>query len=86
MTQETITEKVQRRKAALEAANRERAVLQALDIIMSTCTAQPAPRRIDLFDPTYKIVTVGIGKDTVATILVTDDDIKALNHLLGKES
>jgi len=86
MTQQTIAEKVRDRKEQLDAANRERAQLQALDILIEGCTPQPAPQRIDLIDPTYKVVTIGIGRDNTATLLVTADDMKALDALLGKEN
>lgn len=86
MTQQTIAEKVRDRKDQLDAANRERAQLQAVDILWNTGEPGPAPQRIDLLDPTYQIVSVGIGKDNTVTILATADDIRALDAMLGKES
>lgn len=86
MTQETIAQRVEQRKRALQAANLERQQLQALDILISGATPQPAPQRIDLIDPTYKVVTIGIGKDNTATLLITQSDLDALDYQLGGKS
>lgn len=86
MTQETIAEKIRQRKASLDAANTERAQLQAIDILWNTGRPAPAPKRIDLLDPTYQITTIGIGNDNTITLLATPDDIQALNNILGKET
>lgn len=85
MTQQTIAEKVRQRKASLDAANNERAQLQAVDILWNTGQPSPAPKRIDLLDPTYQIVTIGVGRDNTITILATSDDIRALDSILGKD-
>jgi hypothetical protein len=84
MTEQTIHQKIAERKAALESANRKRADLQALSILLENNGIQPAPNRIDLIAADYNVVTVGIGKDHTATILVTTTDLRALRRLLGE--
>lgn len=86
MTEKTIHERVTEHKAALAAVNRERADLQALSLLIDNNGVQPAPHSIDLIAPDYQIVTVGIGKDHTATILITTSDMRALHHVLGQEN
>jgi hypothetical protein len=82
MIEKPIHQKVQEAEQALADANNERATLQALALLVANNGANPAPNRIDLIAPDYKIVTVGIGRDHTATILVTEKDMKALQYLL----
>lgn len=85
MTQQTIHEKVRDRKLALSEVNAEHADLQALSILIEHNGTSPAPQRMDLIDPTYQLVTIGIGCDNTATLLVTADDLRALRALLGQK-
>lgn len=86
MIEKTIAEKVAERKAALDEANKERATLQALDVILTNCEMQPAPHTVNLIDPTYRVVTIGVGKDHTVSLYLTQGDYEALQHLLGADT
>ena len=86
MTEKTINTKITELEAALDAANHEHANLQALNTLIKNNRVHLAPTRIELVAPDYKIVSVGIGKDHTATILITTTDLQAMRHILGQET
>ena len=86
MTEKPINIKIMELEAALDAANLENVHLQALNTLIENNNVYRAPTHIELIAPDFQIVTVGIGKDHTATILITTTDLQALQHLLGRET
>lgn len=85
MTEETIQDRINRRKASLDAVLREEADLRALATLIDNNGMSPAPSHVDFIAPDYQLVTVGIGRDHVASIYITTADLRELRRLLGKE-
>lgn len=85
MSEETIEKRIARRQAALDAANSEKANLQALATLLDNHTAEAGIVNVRFLRP-VKEMTIGIGRDHVARVFMFDDDIAALRHLLGQEN
>ena len=84
MTEQTIQDRIAQRQEALAVARREEQNLLALRTLIDNNGLAPAPNSTRFIDPTYKCVTVGIGRDHTATLYVTQGDLDALKHLLGE--
>ena len=85
MSEETIQDRIARRQAKLDEAKREEANLQALATLIKNNGHDRGPVRVTFMEPVREVL-VGIGKDHTARIMLFEDDIAALRHLLGQET
>lgn len=84
MSEETIQDRIARRQAALDEAKREEENLNALATLIRNNGHDRGPARVQYMQPVREVL-VGIGKDHTARVMLFEDDIAALRHLLGQE-
>lgn len=84
MTQKTIDIRISERKAALKAAEREKACLEAIATLIENRGICEGPSK-SVYIAGVKDVLVGIGRDNTATLRLFPDDIAALEQILGRE-
>lgn len=85
MSEETIQDRIARRKAKLDEAKRDEANLIALDTLIKNNGHTRGPTRVSYVEPVREVL-VGIGKNHTARVMLFEDDIAALRHLLGQET
>lgn len=84
MREGTIKDKINQLESALADASREIENLNALATLIRNNGHEKGPT-VTRYHLPVREVLVGIGRDHTARIMLFEDDIDALQHILGQE-